>query len=144
LECYARYEKERVSMLCDRYIETGNPDDFGELLMALSPMVWILVRKYRSSYNHHQDMHQEIMMALWKNQRNVNMLKLKRMRRKPNGERACMSIYFYFVIRSYTFKAWERFKRTFEKDIPYRIWFHMEDWMGNIEIDEKSEIYGGG
>ena len=112
--------------------ETESTEDFGELLMALEPMIWIIVRKYHSLSHHSRDMVQEVMVALWKNQSNVNRLKLVRMKRNKYGNRHCMATYFYFVVRAYMSKVGERFNRVFEKDTSYRVWFMAEKWMGFV------------
>lgn len=135
------YEKQRIKNALDKYLETEDSKDYGELLMALSPMVWMFVKKYHTLSHHHYDMHQEILMALWKHQSSVNKLKLKRMMKNEFGERYCISNYFWLVIRGYVGIASERFARIFERDIPYRIWFYMEEWMGNLEIDEDTQSF---
>jgi len=134
-----RYDKTQIKNLVDKYIETEDTEVFGELLLALKPMVWTIVRKWHSLHSHHHDMVQEILMTLWKKQSSVNRLKLARMKRNKNGDRYCLSVYFYSVIRSYVAIASERLSRIYEKDIPYRVWFYTEPWMGNLEIDEGTQ-----
>ena len=139
----SKYYKTQIKNLVDKYIETEDTEVFGELLMALVPMIWSIVRRWDSLRRHHEDMHQEILMTLWKNQHSVNRLKSVRKGRTKNGDHYCMSTYFYFVIRGYMTIASERLTRIFEKDIPYRVWFYTEEWMGNLEIDEDTQSYEG-
>jgi len=130
------YDKTKINNLCDRYCKTEDPADFGELLMALKPMIVGIVSKWSTLYRHREDAVQEILLTLWRKQGhadNINKLKLRRMKRKENGDRICMSVYFYFVIRGYLGKVAPRIERIFERDQAYSAWFFdAEKWMANM------------
>jgi len=132
------YDKIKIKTLCDKYLETENPDDFGKLLMALEPMVRTIVNRWNTLQRHHEDMVQEILMTIWRKQSNVNKLKLTRMKRDQNGDRIHMATYFYFVTRGYCGKVAPRMEKLYSSVNSYRSWFMInEDWVGYVEDVER-------
>ena len=127
------YDKLKIQNCCDKYIETNDPDDFGELLMALEPMVRKIVKRWWSLRNYHDDMVQEILMTIWKKFNSINRLKLIRMKTDQSGDRICLANYYYFVIRGYLKNVGSRFEHIFADGRSYTAWFMMEEWMGHVE-----------
>jgi len=138
------YDKAKIKNLLDKYCETENPNDFGELVIALEPMVQKIVKKWSKHQRHHEDMIQEILLTLWKKQGNVNKLKLVRMKKNQDGERICVTIYFYFVIRGYLGKVAPRIDSIFSNVKTYSTWFLFDPWMGNLEFDQGTKMFERG
>ncbi len=109
------YDKEKIKNALDKYLETESPNDFGEFLMALQPIILTIAKRYNSFGYRQNGMPREIMLKLWENQSDVNMLKLLRMKRDKNGVRVCVSGYFCCVIKVHAAKISNHFEAIPEK-----------------------------
>jgi len=101
------YRKKKIDFLFKQYVETGDDEYFGELIEACSPIIHIVLAKYKIYSRHFEDVKQEVNLGMWKNLRNPE--KLKRYMWSP-------STYLFFAIRAYTARIFERFMRIFGDD----------------------------
>ena len=137
--------KDTINISLNKYIETENTDDFGKLLTALIPMIKNIAGRWGTMNRHYDDLIQEILLALWKNQRSVNRLKLMRMRaNSPNGDGFKVSTYFFFIIRSYCSRCTDKLMNVYRADLPFNNFGEIDTWAGNITSDEGTKKFERG
>ncbi len=113
------YSKRRIDLLFRQYVEEGKDEIFGDLMEAVDPMIDVVLKSYGGHEVHFQDLKQEVKLKMWKNQRNP---------KKLGRSSATPSIYMFFLIRSYTARAFDKIMRVFG-DIEYGISFsYSDDW----------------
>ena len=113
------YSKRRIDLLFRQYVEEGKDEIFGDLMEAVDPMIDVVLKSYGGHEVHFQDLKQEVKLKMWKNQRSPK--RLGRSSVRP-------SIYMFFLIRSYTARAFERIMKIYG-DVEYGISFsYSDDW----------------
>jgi len=132
------YDKEKIKSAFDQYLKTEDPDDFGEFLMALEPLIKTVVKRYHWLERWWEDMTADVMLILWKKHSNINHLKLLRM--KLNGNGFDITHAFYAVIHGQMSSIIARFDNIFMGDNRFGAWgFPAEDWISSV-----SEVEGFG
>lgn len=128
------YDKKKINSAFNQYCDTEDPNDFGELLEALEPMIHKIARKWFNLDRHKEDVIQEIFLTLWRHQSDINKMKLLKMRLNNNGNRNgyCVSNYFYFTIRGYMGKVGPRFDNIYGDMSSYMIWYMTEKWISHF------------
>lgn len=117
------YSKKKIDLLFRRYVEEGDDEIFGELMEAVDPMIDVVLRNYSKYDRHFSDLKQEVKLKMWKNQRNP---------KKLGRSKVAPSVYMFFLIRSYTLRAFEKLMRAYG-DTEYDVFvFHSEDWISGI------------
>ena len=113
------YSKKKIDLLFRQYVEEGDDKIFGDLMEAVDPMIDVVLKSYGGQEVHFQDLKQEVKLKMWKNQRSPK--KLGRSSMRP-------SVYMFFLIRSYTARAFEKILRIYG-DIECGISFsYSDDW----------------
>lgn len=113
------YSKRKIDLLFRKYVEEGDDKIFGELMEAVDPMIDVVLKSYGGQEIYFEDLKQEVKLKMWKNQRDPK--KLGRSSTTP-------SVYMFFLIRSYTARAFERIMRIYgdiEKGISFS---YCDDW----------------
>ena len=88
------YDKEKINSLTNEYIETGSDKVFGQLLIALMPMIDVVLFKHREYKFFWEDIKQDVIAVLWKRRKQ----ELKPEKLKENEP----SVFFFFRIRDRT------------------------------------------
>ncbi|MFC2166889.1 hypothetical protein ACFLQZ_02880 [Acidobacteriota bacterium] len=134
--------KNTIDISLDQYLKTGSKEDYEKLLLTLIPMTRNIAGRYSGMNRHFDDLIQEILLALWKNQRDVNKLKLMRMRaNSPNGNGFKISTYYFFIIRAYCAKCADKLTSAYSNGFPYNNFVTHEPWMGNLSVDEGEQKF---
>jgi len=117
------YSKSKIDLLFRKYIEEGDDKVFGELMEAVDPMIDIVLRNYSKYDRHFSDLKQEVKLKMWKNQRSPKKLGCAKM--SP-------TVYMFFLIRSYTARAFDKLMKAYG-DTEFDVFvFHAEDWICSI------------
>jgi len=127
------YNKEKIKKTCLEYIASEDDEIFVQLLRDLEPMINGIVFRHYFFNRHGADIKQEILVCLWRYQRNPVLL------RRQNKK--FLSNYFFFIIRGYCREASEKMYRIYEK--PHQAggnWIYNEYWMGGSFEDMRIEM----
>ncbi len=139
------YKKADIKSALEKYCETENMDDFGNLLMTLEPMIKVILRKWWELSMYHEDMTQEIFRILIKKHSDINKCKLLKLRANScNGDKFSLSAYYYFHIRGLTSRVGIRIGDLFCHETSYSFFWHAEEWVGNMKYDEGTKDFERG
>ena len=128
------YDKKRIKSAFDKYLLTEDPNDFGNLLHELKPMIKNIVQKCYWLDRFHEDMTSDVMLILWKEHSSVNRLKLLRIQLYNSGEEYDVANTFYFMIRGFMSSIIARFNHIYFNDSRFGAWnFPAEDWVYKFE-----------
>ncbi len=138
LEAVINYQKEKIKSALEKYCETEKADDFGELLMALEPMIKVLLRKWWKYSMYHEDMIQEIFRILIKKHSEINRCKLLKLKANSyNGDGFDLSAHYYNHIRGLMSNVSIKIDTIFFRDSSAEFWWQAESWVGNMTLDES-------
>lgn len=139
------YEKALIKSALEKYCETENMDDFGDLLMTLKPMINVILKKYWKYSMFHEDMRQDIYRVLIKKHSDINKCKLLKMKSNScNSGGFNLSAYYFFHIRGLTSRVGEKIGNLFTRETSYSFWWNAESWVGDMENDERTGFFERG
>ena len=128
------YDKVKIENLYHEYVATEDLQIFEKLIIALMPMVTVVVKRYYQLSHLWQDMEQEILMALWKNQRNLK--KLRSHQEYPVN-------YMFYMCRGHAAKVSVKIGQIYN-DRMFNSWITHDPWMGNLEFDQGTKMFERG
>ena len=102
------YSKERINQTYVAYVTSREEQDLAALLKELEPVVDVILSRWVSFHEHHQDARQECFLRLWRNLQRRETASLEKQAVNPTA-------YLYFLIRSYLCKIFNTI-RTLSTD----------------------------
>jgi len=114
------YSKEKIGLLFNHYVDSGDDKVFGELMEAIDPIIDIVLKKYQKYERHFDDVKQLVKLKMWKNQRNPK--KLGRYRKSP-------TTYMFYLVRSYVSIAYEKILKIYDDNEKVSVSIRSEKWM---------------